>query len=80
MGTKLDFHVFFLVFFAFTAGHWTQGEKIARDGKLVNPNEDQIQLASNYQAIVCYQYTGQVCLLILFACNLGKSDILYFFF
>ena len=56
MRMKLHFQVFFLVYFSSTVAH-SQGKKKAGDGnaKSVNLNE-----VANSQAIVCYDYTGQV--------------------
>ena len=64
MGTKLYSHVIFLIYFASTADSVSQAKKIVsnRNTKSVNSNESQPHLASN-QAIVCYDYTGQVFLI-----------------
>ena len=64
MGKKLYFHVIFLICFASTADSVSQAKKIVSNGNInsVNPNESQPSLAIN-QAIVCYDYTGQVFLI-----------------
>ena len=63
MWTKLDFPVFFLMYFASAVAHF-KGEKTSIDEKSVVPNEDKIHLAlNNDQTIVCYDYTGQVSLI-----------------
>ena len=63
MWIKLDFPVFFLIYFASAVAHY-KGEKTPIDEKSVDPNEDKIHLAlNNDQTIVCYDYTGQVSLI-----------------
>jgi len=59
MGTKLDLHVFVLIYFVGSTAADSRGKKLASNGtrKPVNPNEN-LAVASN-QAIVCYDYTGQ---------------------
>ena len=75
MGNKLYFHVFFFIYFASTADSVSQAKKIVSNGntKSVNSNESQPHLASN-QAIVCYDYTGQV-FLISPLLSFGKNEI-----
>ena len=78
MGNKLYFHVFFFIYFASTADSVSQAKKIVSNGntKSVNSNESQPHLASN-QAIVCYDYTGQV-FLISPLLSFGKNEITLF--
>ena len=62
MRLKLYFHVTFLLYFASTAAvSVSKTNKIAsnKNTKSENPNENEPHL-TNSQAIVCYDYTGQV--------------------
>ena len=62
MGLKLYFHVTVLIYFASTtATSVSKTNKIASNNntKSDNPNENEPHL-TNSQAIVCYDYTGQV--------------------
>ena len=62
MRLKLYFHVTFLLYFASTtAASVSKTNKKAsnKNTKSDNPNENEPHL-TNSQAIVCYDYTGQV--------------------